>query len=86
VCQSAKTNRRREGRNVHREEVLDRVGAGLVERQVEDLRHDQANNAEHGNTAVLDLTLLHQVLSQPTLDISAFAGPNLKIARDKAEI
>jgi hypothetical protein len=53
---------------------------------VEDLRHDQADNAEHGNTAVLDLTLLHQVLSQPTLDISAFAGPNLKIARDKAEI
>ena len=41
-----------------REEVVVGSGASGVERKVEELRHDQADYAEHGNTAVLDLGLL----------------------------
>ena len=40
------------------EEVVIRSCSGRIERQVEEFRHDQTDDAEHGNTPVLDLRLL----------------------------
>ena len=40
------------------EEVVVHRGAGLEEREVVNLRNKQADDAEHSDAAVLDLTLL----------------------------
>ena len=43
---------------MYREEVLIRGSAGLVERQVKELRHKETDNAKHGNATILELSLL----------------------------
>ena len=53
--------------STHREEILVGGGSRGVERQVEELRHNQADHAEHGDTAVLDLPLLAKYRSAFTL-------------------
>jgi len=47
-----------DGKESYSVNALVRSGARFEHGEVEELRHDEANNTEHSNTAVLELRLL----------------------------